>query len=291
MDPAVALHGAYSPWIEVALEAHRPQSWAIPQRRLSNYLLVCNLDGEEWLRLDGGDERSIPPGASYLLPPARLVDKGSHGGSRSVMAHFDLRYDPRREQRPPQPAYADLDGLADWVQPDPHAVWGVDLPILLPPALWPAVASGLPWIVERWCSGEPIAVLQATHRLHGLLLELVDWVAAHSAPRQDDAQRIARAERVARKSLAAPFGVVEFAAAAGLGRSQFHATYRRLRGEGPGAFLRRERMQQAAALLARGDLPVAEVGRLVGYADPTVFGRVFRRTHGCAPSVWDPCSR
>jgi AraC-like DNA-binding protein len=44
------------------------------------------------------------------------------------------------------------------------------------------------------------------------------------------------------------------------------------------------RMQHAAALLQTGDLPVAEVGRRVGYGQPSHFAKAFRRHHGIPPS-------
>jgi AraC family transcriptional regulator of adaptative response / methylphosphotriester-DNA alkyltransferase methyltransferase len=44
------------------------------------------------------------------------------------------------------------------------------------------------------------------------------------------------------------------------------------------------RMRRAAELLRRGDLPVAEVARRVGYHQPAQFAKAFRRHHGAPPS-------
>lgn len=46
------------------------------------------------------------------------------------------------------------------------------------------------------------------------------------------------------------------------------------------------RMTEARRLLVQTDLPVAEVGRRVGYADPAYFTRTFRRAHQMTPSGW-----
>jgi len=43
------------------------------------------------------------------------------------------------------------------------------------------------------------------------------------------------------------------------------------------------RMAAARALLGDTDLPVAEVARRVGIADPGYFSRLFGRTHGVSP--------
>jgi AraC-like DNA-binding protein len=44
------------------------------------------------------------------------------------------------------------------------------------------------------------------------------------------------------------------------------------------------RMRNAAQLLAETDLPVAEVGRRVGYREPSRFSKAFRRTYRMSPS-------
>jgi AraC family transcriptional activator of pobA len=46
------------------------------------------------------------------------------------------------------------------------------------------------------------------------------------------------------------------------------------------------RMAEARGLLAETDLPVAEVARRVGVADPGYFSRLFSRTHGTSPRKW-----
>ena len=44
------------------------------------------------------------------------------------------------------------------------------------------------------------------------------------------------------------------------------------------------RMARASELLATSDLPVAEVGRRVGYLQPGKFAKAFKRAHGVTPS-------
>jgi AraC-like DNA-binding protein len=46
------------------------------------------------------------------------------------------------------------------------------------------------------------------------------------------------------------------------------------------------RMAEARTLLSDTDLPVAEVARRVGMADPGYFSRLFRRAHGASPRQW-----
>ena len=53
---------------------------------------------------------------------------------------------------------------------------------------------------------------------------------------------------------------------------------------GIAAFVRRQRMQTALAMLEEGRHTVLEVARHVGYSNPGHFARVFRNQHGCLPS-------
>lgn len=51
------------------------------------------------------------------------------------------------------------------------------------------------------------------------------------------------------------------------------------------------RMAQARRLLVEEDRTVEEVGRQVGYSDPSYFIRTFRRVHGATPLTWRRAGR
>jgi AraC family transcriptional regulator, transcriptional activator of pobA len=65
-----------------------------------------------------------------------------------------------------------------------------------------------------------------------------------------------------------------------------HLTGRTVQG-----WITERRMTEARRLLAITDLGVAEVGRGVGYGDPSYFVRSFRRAHGTTPLAWRRASR
>jgi two-component system response regulator YesN len=120
--------------------------------------------------------------------------------------------------------------------------------------------------------------------LADLLLRLVEHVSLKSEPTTASLEsRIVRAEKVAQENLGAAFGVEHFAQAAGMSRSRFSTVYKQLRGTSPGMFLRNERMQRAVELLSVTNRSAADVGVMVGYPDPTAFGRVFRAHTGKTP--------
>ncbi len=283
VDEPLAYHGPFCPWIHGADDSARSQPWTLLQRRLTHWLLVCSFDGAEDIVVDGRPFQ-VEEDASYLIQPGQLADLRSNG-SRPAWVHFDLRFAHERRAHPFAQAYDhDLTGRRDWLQPGAQAVWGVDLPVLVPTPLLPRFAAEVPLIIHRWRTGGRLAALDAATRLTALLVALVEQV--EGASTVDPLERIARAEALARSNLDTGFALTEFAAAAGYGRSRFCELYRTLRGTTPAAFLKAERLARAKALLLRRDLPIAKVGALVGYPDATVFGRIFRADTGLAPGAW-----
>lgn len=283
----IAVHGPYSIHIINSDDAPRLYPWAKPHRRLTWYLLVCSLSGSERIAVDGRP-CNVPAGGSYLVPPGALVDLASDRGNRPVWIHFEVRYDQHRGSHPPAQSYVD-----DWparapiAQPPPADVWGVQLPVLVPPVLTALFRQSVPRVVSLWKQHTPLATMEAHHTLGGLLLALVahQWRHAPAAPAPDLPSRFARAQALARENLA-DFRVPQFAAAAGLSRSRFTMLYHQHTGQSPGTFLRQLRMAQAAALLADSSLPIQQIARLVGYPDPTVFARLFHKAHHQTPSSY-----
>jgi AraC-like DNA-binding protein len=283
-----ATTGPYCPYIHEAGIDRRSRPWTLPQRRLTYYLLVCSSQGEEQITVDGMPY-TIPQGASYLIAPGVLTDLGSRQGSRPAWIHFDAVWNSQRAAAPYAGRYdSDLSWRMQFLQPSPREIWGVDLPVRIPLPLEGLFAESIQHIIVLIKRGDRLSILEATHSLAGLLLRwvAVEWKRQPAGNEEDLESRLARAESLARQSISSGFSVSDFADAANFSRSQFTALYQRIRGVTPGAFLRRERIRQAVELLARSDLPLKKVGAMVGYPDPSVFGRVFRAAHGVSPRIW-----
>ncbi len=69
-----------------------------------------------------------------------------------------------------------------------------------------------------------------------------------------------------------------------LSRSQLVRAFDATVGTSPMAYLRRMRAEQMARLLSSTDLSVAEVARLVGWADANYASRCFHAQHGTSPT-------
>jgi AraC-like DNA-binding protein len=76
---------------------------------------------------------------------------------------------------------------------------------------------------------------------------------------------------------------VQLAAAAGLSRSAFARRFTAHAGEPPQAYLTRQRMVMAAALLREGTEPLSVIADRVGYESEFAFARTFRRAYGLSP--------
>jgi AraC-like DNA-binding protein len=280
--------GPYCYFIHGVGDNNRPSPWSIPERRLTYYLLVCSLSGEEQIVV-GGTPYKIAPRGSYLIEPRVLSDLASKRGNRPAWIHFDAVWNAERSAAPHAGPYdSDLSAREKYIQPSPREIWGVDLPVKVPALLEPLFAESIPRIIRLVQSGERLAYLEATTTLSSIMFAWVasEWKRKAPGGGFDLESRLSRAELLARQSLGTGFSVSDFARAANLSRSQFTAIYTRTRGVSPGIFLRRERVRLAEALLGRSDLPLAKIGAMVGYADPSVFGRVFRTAHGVSPKVW-----
>jgi AraC-like DNA-binding protein len=80
-----------------------------------------------------------------------------------------------------------------------------------------------------------------------------------------------------------PWTVPALSAAVGLSRSPFAAKFTALVGQSPMSYLKRWRLQRAAALLRDDALTLSSVAERVGYESTAAFSRAFTRLFGVSP--------
>ncbi len=77
-----------------------------------------------------------------------------------------------------------------------------------------------------------------------------------------------------------------YAADCCLSMSRFAHLFTQQVGRSPGAYRNRLRLTQAKELLTLTELPVGEIGTLVGFHDSNYFTRLFTSVVGCSPTVF-----
>jgi AraC-like DNA-binding protein len=83
-----------------------------------------------------------------------------------------------------------------------------------------------------------------------------------------------------------PLSLRDVAAAVNVSPGHLTSTVRRQTGRTVQQWITERRMVQARRLLTTTDLPIGEVGRLVGFPDAGYFARTFGRLHGTSPTRW-----
>lgn len=68
-----------------------------------------------------------------------------------------------------------------------------------------------------------------------------------------------------------------------LDRKYLSALFKEAVGMPPSRYLFGFRMSKACELLTRTDCTIGEIARSIGYADPLLFSRMFKKSHGCSP--------
>lgn len=145
-------------------------------------------------------------------------------------------------------------------------------------------AAGLAWQVlrevEAGAGGGDLAV-------ECLVADLLAAVFG-TAPRQRSGAPawVADVEEMLRRSSGAPPRLGEIAAAVGRHPSHVARDYRRHAGSTLGQRARRLQVARAAAAIAAGELPLAQVACEAGFADQSHMGRVFRDLMGTTPASY-----
>lgn len=86
--------------------------------------------------------------------------------------------------------------------------------------------------------------------------------------------------------LAEPLTLERLATGVGYTANYLNDLTREHTGRALGSWIADMRMARARVALEHSDLPVAQIGAMVGYDDPAYFSRAFRRAHGVPPATW-----
>jgi AraC-like DNA-binding protein len=162
-------------------------------------------------------------------------------------------------------------------------------------------ASGHDDPVMRHLGAALLPALEAGGPINGLFLDhILHAVGAHVLERYGEVRatgsghaagglaplQLRRAQELMRANLSADVSLTQLADECGLSAPHFARAFRQSTGLSAYRWLLQERIEQAKALLARGDQPLSGIALECGFADQSHFTRTFRRYAGVSPGRW-----
>lgn len=119
--------------------------------------------------------------------------------------------------------------------------------------------------------------------VEGLALELTAIAGRRGAPSPTD-RWVERARAILRERFREPLTPADLADAVGVHRAHLARAFRARYGESLGEYVRRLRLEWAAAELAGTETPLAVLAVEAGFCDQSHFTRAFRRLYGVTPA-------
>jgi AraC-like DNA-binding protein len=167
-----------------------------------------------------------------------------------------------------------------------------DRPLAIGPRLWvshgerhPSLRTVIRLAAQVWDRGTP--TLEVARALGTLVVEALEATAP--MPSHDDRDLPVALRRALAWIHAEPGRAVSLdslSAAAGVSPASVTRLFRTHLGTSPLAWVLDSRIAAAKVLLTTTGLPVAQVGRRVGFTDSYYFSRQFRARTGLTPSLW-----
>ncbi len=102
---------------------------------------------------------------------------------------------------------------------------------------------------------------------------------------------IAASQRAIASQLEATFEITALAAHANLSVRSFMRRFKQTTGTSPLVYQQRLRIESAKEKLMNRDIPISDIGALVGYSDTAFFRRLFKRETGVTPSRYRDLTR
>ncbi len=124
-----------------------------------------------------------------------------------------------------------------------------------------------------------------THALGAALQEIL-LALARANCRPEEQNLIIRSLRYINASYTAEIRIPDLAAMENLSHSRYNVLFRAATGTSPRQYIINLRMRHACELLRGTDMPIKQVGILVGYHDPHFFSKIFKSNLGTSPQSY-----
>lgn len=196
----------------------------------------------------------IRPGSVSVIAPGARMHYEYHGPSEHVYAHLRIAQAPARQRIR---LFDPLTGDGGYVR-----------------RCWEAALVA-----------QPTAPRRTVAAAWDLLWRLAGRTGVNPGGESDHHPAVAAALQHIGSHLDRPLSIADLATAAGVSHNHLTRLFRREFDCTPVAFVRRQRLAQAAHLLRNSTLPVKRIARMVGVPDLQAFNKACRRELGASPSA------
>lgn len=116
-----------------------------------------------------------------------------------------------------------------------------------------------------------------------LLIETADGPSSNEDTENRTEQYVRRAVEFIQMNYSRKIGIDKMAHDIGLDRSYLCALFKKVLNRSPQEFLIRFRMDKACELMKNNTLSIGDIARSVGYEDPLLFSKIFKKVKGATP--------
>jgi len=232
-----------------------------------------------------GREYWFGPGEFCLIEPGVLHDLRGVTDTVTPYAHFDVFYNPRRNESFVSQQDVDLSAYAGVAQPRLGEVTRFHLPMRFVPPDPADFSRKMLRMVDLWQHEDALAHLETQHLAMDLLVTILkaygDSPSSSVAP-----DAIDRAMSYIVAHLEQPLSVATMARRAQLSDSRFSKAFKGRFGAPPHQVLIRLRVQRAQDLLRHTHLTLERIAQRCGFADVHHFAKTFASRVGESPGAY-----
>jgi len=174
------------------------------------------------------------------------------------------------------------------VQPQPNEVWGIELPVLLPPELYIYSNRMIAQVASEWWR-DSLGLALANAYLGQWLIHVVRYLKQppnEHGESQPVPHWLDEAKRLLRQNLVNIITTQDWAMHLGLQEHQFRLRCLKETGSPPKQLMNGIRLEHAKTLLYTTEHPMTQIAALCGYHSRKSFTRWFKAQTGMTPSEW-----
>lgn len=243
-------------------------------------VVATMLSGKKVMRLNDGNDFDFHPGESALLAsgthmsidfPIASIERPTRCLALALAPELIVSVSENLNHRLPLP-----DGGRWDFRPDDTKFRHT-----------PGVQAAIERIIAAFIEDHPGRDLFVQHALEELIVRVVQHRnLAAAGTTAGTSERLDDVVQYVKTNLQKQLDVSRLSKLACMSESHFHRSFKVAFGVSPSAYIMRQRIGKAAALLAKAEGSVAQISEQVGFRSVAHFSRTFKKLKGESPSRW-----